>query len=124
MRRLANKYEHGIGVIGLISWAIIVVFALLLAIRVIPPYMQYYELKKIMSKMAENPELKTMSKGKIKQLFMNQVNVNSIQGVTPDRLIVENKNNQLVLAIDYEVRKPLIANIDAVYKFQQQAKVE
>jgi len=124
VRKLADKNMRGLSVIGLVTWAIIIVFAVLIAIRVIPPYMQNYQLKKIMEKLVENPELRTMNRGKIRQLFMNQVNVNSIKGVTEDKLVIENRNNQIILSIHYEVRKPLIANIDAVYKFKEQAKAE
>lgn len=118
------KSMRGITFLGMLVAVVILVLVVVLGINLVPPYIHHFAVKDAMESLAKDPEIKGMSKAKLRDLFLRKLQVNYITNVPADKLEVIKKDGKTALAINYEVRVHLIANMDAVIKFNEEALVE
>ncbi|MBI2790864.1 MAG: DUF4845 domain-containing protein [Gammaproteobacteria bacterium] len=123
MRAKTKKSMRGVTVINMLVVAIVIVFAVVIAINLIPPYLHNFAVKDAIEELAKNPDAKNMTKAKIKDLLSRKLQVNYIKDVSPDALVLEKKDGKTILTLKYEVRVHLIGNIDAVLMFNEEAVV-
>ncbi|MBS0286141.1 MAG: DUF4845 domain-containing protein [Proteobacteria bacterium] len=123
MKALMMKKMRGVTVINLMIAAIVIVFTIAIAVNLVPPYMHNYAIKDALNELAANPDITQMSKTKLRDLFVRKLQVNYITNVSPDALVIVKKEGATYLSMKYEVRVHLIANIDAVILFDEEAKV-
>ncbi|MBN9287096.1 MAG: hypothetical protein BGO43_11980 [Gammaproteobacteria bacterium 39-13] len=122
-----NKYMksmRGITVLGMLITVVLLVFVVVLGINLAPPYIHHFAVQDAMESLAKDPELKSMSKAKLRDMFLRKLQVNYITNIPADKLEVTKKDGKTALTLNYEVRVHLVANIDAVIKFNEEALVE
>jgi len=124
MRLNLKRNMRGVSVISLLIVAIVIVFAVTISVNLVPPYLQHYAVKGVLKDLATNPELAQMTKAKLRDLFIRKLQVNYITNVNPEALVIDKKADDTYLALKYEVRVHLISNIDAVFMFDDEVKVE
>jgi Tfp pilus assembly major pilin PilA len=121
------KKQAGMTLIGWVFVLGIIAFFATLAMRLIPMYQEYYGVLQIMDGM--KTELKNNKLGKNEALTMlyKRFDTGYIFSVKKDNIeISRGKNNVQVtkIVIDYEVRKPFIAQIDLIGHFHTEIDVE
>ncbi|MGD9591995.1 MAG: DUF4845 domain-containing protein [Candidatus Berkiella sp.] len=120
------KSKHnmrGVTVLNLLVAAIVIVFAVTLAVRLVPPYLNSFAVRDAIKEMAADPNLTTYSKAKMKDMFTRKLQVNYIGNISPDSLVLEKKDGVPYLKMKYEVRLHLIGNMVAVLLFDEEEKV-
>jgi len=109
---------------GMIALAIIGFF-LTVAFRVGPPYITNYTVQETIRALQNEPELSSMSPYDVRRAIerrfdVNQVNV--IQAVCRRKdepcLKIEKTKSEMTIDGNYEVRVPVMGNVDAVVKFE------
>ncbi len=123
MRTKSKHGMRGVTVLNLLVAAIIIIFGVTLAIRLVPPYLNSFAVRDAIKELAANPELPGYSKAKLKDMFTRKLQVNFISNVTPEALVLVKKGNEAYLTMKYEVRVHLIGNMDAVIMFNEEEKV-
>lgn len=119
------RKQRGVTLLGMLTAVIILVFVAVLIINLAPPYIHHFAVKDALKSLAEDPEIKNMSsKAKLRDTFLRKLQVNYVTNIPADKLEITKKDGKTFLTIDYEVRVPLIANIDAMIKFNDEAVVE
>lgn len=118
-----KKNQQGMTFSG---WLIIILFLgcfLTVFFKLLPIYIEDYEIKAAFDKVAHNPEIKDQMPEQIRDNFSKYLRVNSIDAISADKLVIQEKNNQRTLSLNYEVRKNLVANIDLVVFFDYQETI-
>lgn len=123
MRAKSKHSMQGVTVLNLLIAAIIIVFAVTIAIRLVPPYLNSFAVRDAIKEMALDPNLPTYTKAKMKDMFTRKLQVNYITNVAPETLVLTKKDNSSYLTMKYEVRVHLIGNMDAVLMFDEEEKV-
>lgn len=113
----------GMSVLGILFVAIVLVFAVLILMRLVPPYIDFSEVKDSVEILAKDSKAANMSKPQIREMFSRRLHVNNINNIDPSKLEIVNDKGKRILSITYETRVHVIANIDAVLTFQTQATV-
>jgi len=104
-----------IGFLLLLSAGLFVVY---IGMRLVPVYIQYYSVTAIMKELGEEPNSSNLSESQIRNNLSRRLSINSVYDVDArDFEIV--RSNGVNLILDYEVRKPLIGNVDAVMSFRR-----
>ncbi len=125
MRAASKKSMRGITVLNLLVIAIILVFAVVISMHLIPPYLHNFAIKDALEDLAQNPDLSTFTKAKVKDLLARKLQVNYISEISPEALVIDKKDGKVTsLGLKYETRVRLIGNIDAVVMFDERVKVE
>ncbi|HRE33000.1 MAG TPA: DUF4845 domain-containing protein, partial [Candidatus Berkiella sp.] len=103
--------------LGMLIAIVIVCFAVMLLIDVVPPYMQHSAIQEALKDIAKDPNTQQMSKAKLRDKLERRLQVESINYIQGDNLDVEKKDGKTYLSLKYERRIPVIANVDFVFKF-------
>lgn len=114
----------------LISWILIlgiIAFFATVAMRLIPMYQEYYSVLQVMDGMETELKNNKLTKGQVEQLLLKRFDTSYIFSVKLDDVeISRGKDNVYVtkIVIDYEVRKPFMAQIDLIGHFHTEVDVE
>ena len=111
----------------LISWIVILVFLLfqgVIAMNVLPVYMTDSTIKKMMSSLPTDANLRGMQPSQLKNLVAKRLSINSVYTVKPEHISVKKGRGAHLIVIEYEPRGKLIGNLDYIVSFRHEAKIE
>lgn len=110
------------GMSALLLLFVLVSFGLILTclFRLGPAYLDNFYIRDALRSLAkDHPEdLTEISKDTIRQELSEYYSMNNVRGDAAKALEVERKKDKTLIMVNYEVRVPLLANVDAVVKFE------
>jgi hypothetical protein len=109
--------QSGMTLIGFIVVLAVVGLFIYVGMKVIPMYTEYYGVRKTLKSMALEPGLNNASPDKLRALFFRRLYVNYSDSVEEKHLKVQRIEGGWNMHVSYEVRRPIIANLDVVGKF-------
>jgi len=112
-----QRQQRGLSMIGLLFWGIIIVFVALVAMKLIPAYVEYFEVKRILNELGREIGDKNMSNGDIRERFGKRAMIDNITAVTPADLVISRENGQTVVSVDYAFQSPLVGNLSLLADF-------
>lgn len=124
-----RKYQ-GITLIGMLLTMAIVIIAGVVAMRIVPVYIQYYEVKTSLQALDQIPSTEfstdpAANSGILKTKLLNQLYVNSIESITAEQIVIQpNGENKFKISVKYRVTKPLVANISLLFDFTAYQEVD
>ncbi|RDH84725.1 MAG: hypothetical protein DIZ80_04455 [endosymbiont of Galathealinum brachiosum] len=122
---MINKKQSGL---TMISWAIIIAFIAvqgIMALRIIPVYLNYQSLKTIMDSMAVDPTVKKMGAKKISKLFRKRLKINNLYDLADNKAAFKFKKiaKGYHLTAKYEERGPIWGNLKFVADFEYEVDI-
>ena len=112
-----KRAQKGITLVGFIMvLAVVGVFAYM-GMKVVPMYLEFFAVKDAANGVAKESGITEMDASKVEDLFFRRLDVSYADSVKRDNVKVVRKDAGYVMTIEYEVRKPLIANLDVVGRF-------
>ncbi|MFC0677587.1 DUF4845 domain-containing protein [Lysobacter korlensis] len=118
-----KRNQGGMTLIGFILvLAVVGVFAYM-GMKLIPMYSEFHTVKQSLKAVANEPGITTQDPARIKDLFFRRLYVSYSESVKPEHVKISRKDAGYLITVDYEVRKPLIANLDVVGRFQTEQEV-
>ncbi len=112
-----KRKQSGITLIGFVIILALVGVFIYIGMKLIPMYQEYYSVKQALSGMAEEPGIADNSPNKIADLFFRRLYVSYSENVKPSDVKIKRIDNGWQVDVNYEVRKPIIGNLDVVGKF-------
>lgn len=98
-------------------------FLLMLGIKLFPVYYKGITTQKIVKEIAIEMQGKKPNKKQLWQSIDKRININSVYGINKDHFVFERNKDSIDFGLDYEVRVPVIANLDAIAKFDQRQTI-
>ena len=125
MDKIKSK-QRGMAVTSWIIVISLVLFFALLGIKMVPTYLEYYSISKILDSVAQDRSLKNASNGHVRKIFMRRVDINNIYDFDEKNLKFRHgtgeSKGKTIMEVEYEVRKKMAGNVDIVMSFYK--KVE
>ncbi|UNK50393.1 DUF4845 domain-containing protein [Lysobacter sp. S4-A87] len=112
-----KRTQSGMTLIGFIIVLGVVGLFIYMGMKLIPMYSEYYSVKEALREMAKESSMSQQDPGRIKDAFFRRLYVSYSENVKPENLKIARKDAGYLMTVDYEVRRPLIANIDVVGHF-------
>ena len=112
-----KRMQRGMTMLGFLITLSVVILFLYCGMKIVPMYIEYYSVKKMLATIANNPEAASGSKEKIRDLFDRSLQIDYVKVIKPEMLKIDNTDAGYVLTVDYERRENLIANLDVVGVF-------
>ena len=112
-----KRTQRGITLIGFILVLAVVGIFVFVGMKVIPMYSEYYSVKSALKGLADEDGIANEDPAKIQDLFFRRLYISYSENVKPSNVTLERADGGWVMSVDYEVRKPLIGNLDVVGKF-------
>lgn len=118
-----KRTQSGITLVGFIIVLGVAGVFIYMGMKVIPMYTEYYAVKQSLEGIAKEPGVADETPARIKDMFFRRMNINYSENVKPADIKVVRKDAGYLITVDYEVRKPLIANLDVVGNFSTEKEL-
>ncbi len=116
------RRQDGLTLIGFFIVLTMVLFFAYAGMRVIPMYLEYHALGNALTKLEKDPAAKRMAPHKIKQSIQMSLWASyADNNIKDEHIRISKKSNGVNVRVKYEVRKPFLANIDIVGRFDRTA---
>jgi hypothetical protein len=109
--------QRGLTMFGFLFTAAVLVMVALLAMKLVPAYIEFFSVKKILSTMGQESDLKSKSNGEIRSDFARRASVGYVTVVKPEDLTVDRHGAVPVISADYAYRAKLVGNVSLVVDF-------
>jgi hypothetical protein len=103
--------------IGFLFVAVMLVAVAMLAMKLVPAYIEYFSVKKILATMGHQSDLRNMSNAEIRNDFARRASVGYVEVVKPQDISVDRRGGVPVVSADYTFRTKLVHNISLVIDF-------
>lgn len=115
MQRLNNK-QNGMSVFGISIVLVFVVLVIIIVLKLIPVYIENFTVASALTSL-EDSEV-SLDKAGIRNRLMKNFQINNIDVVKKEHITIKDiGHGKKQVTIEYEVRLPLMGNIDAVVQF-------
>ena len=118
-----KRTQGGMTLIGFIIVLAVAGVFIYTGMKVIPMYSEYYAVKQALAGLSEEPEITQKSPAQIQDLFFRRLYISYAENVKPANVKIARKDAGYLMTVDYEVRKPLFANLDVVGKFNTEQEL-
>ena len=112
-----KRTQGGMTLIGFVIVLGVIGFFAYIAMRLVPMYSEYYAVKQALKGLQQEPGIANRDPAKIQDLFFRRLYISYAENVKPEHVKIERVDGGWNMRVDYEVRKPLMANLDVVGKF-------
>lgn len=115
--------QDGISMVGMMMVLALIGLAALVAIRLVPVYLESFSVQKSVMSVVEEAKHKPHTPLQMRDLMMKRLNINNVTVVGKDDIVIRREGFFYMITVDYEVRTPFIKNIDFVVKFENHGEV-
>ncbi len=113
----SRRRQGGITLLGFIMIAAVVGFFVYIAIKLFPMYSEYYSVKSALKGLAAEPGIANTDPAKIQDLFFRRLYISYAENVKKEHVKITRQGDGWQMDVKYEIRRPLIANLDVVGNF-------
>ena len=115
--RPTQSQQRGLTMIGFLFVAVILVMIAMLAMKLVPAYIEFFSVKKILATMGQESDLKSKSNADIRSDFATRAGVGYVTVVKPEDISIDRSGGVPVISADYEFRTKLAGNVSLVVDF-------
>lgn len=120
MRSIRREQQSGMTLLSFIIVMAVVGFGLYITMKLFPMYNEYFSVTTALKGVASEPGVGSKSPGEIEDMFFRRLYISYSDNVKPEHVRIEQTGGGMVMHVNYEVRKPLVGNLDVVAKFSTQ----
>ena len=110
--------QRGITLMGLIFGSFLLVLVALLAMRLLPSYIEYFTIKKAVVSIGHEMAGREASVTDVRRAFENRSAIDDIRSVKSTDLEISREGNGYYIAASYRREIPLFANIGVYIDFE------
>jgi len=118
MKRQANGRQRGMSIIGMLLLLVVIGVVALIAMQVIPMYVQYYSIKSTIESVRKE-SVGDMSKEEIQRAIQKRFDIGYVTNVQAKDLNVRNDRSGKVLDLVYQDERKLIEGLYVVLKVKE-----
>ena len=115
-----RKYQHGIGLGGLLIGLVILIVLALFGFKIGPSYMEFFAIKKIVTAVAQEKQGATVAE--VRKAFDARSQIDDISSVKASDLEITKEGSDIVIAFAYRKEVPLFKNLGLYIDFAAQSK--
>lgn len=117
-RKLQTSHRQGgMTLMSFLVVLAVVGFAAYIGMKLFPMYQEYYSVRTAAKGLANEPGVGDMDPAKIESLFFKRLYINYSENVKAENVKIERMDNGWKMKVNYEVRRPLVGNLDVVGVF-------
>jgi len=112
--------QLGVSITMLIFSSVVLIFVLLLGMKTLPPYLEFFTAKKFISQIAQEQRGGTV--GDIRKAWQLKTAVEDVPSDRADDLEITKEGSEVVIAFAYRKEVPLFANVGVYLDFTATSK--
>ena len=111
-----NRKQGGMTLTSFLMVLAVVGFALYIGMKLFPMYQEFYAVKTSMKALANEPG--SSDPNKATEMFFKRMDMNYSDSVKRDNIKFDRIEGGVRMVVTYEVRRPLVGNLDIVGNFE------
>jgi len=112
-----QQQQRGLTMFSFLFFAVVFIAIAMLAMKLVPAYIEFFSVKKILATMGQEPDLKSKTNADIRNDFSKRASVGYVTVVKPEDINVERQAGVPVISVEYEFRTKLVGNVSLVVDF-------
>ncbi len=112
-----RRNQSGITLMSFLVVLVVVGFFLYIGMKLFPMYSEFYSVKSALKGMSTEG-LSGKDPAQIKDSFFKRMDISFSSNVKPEHVRVESSGGNTRIDVKYEVRVPVVANLDVVGRFE------
>ncbi len=116
---MKSNRRNGFTLLGFIFALIVTLFFVYIAMRLVPMYLEYHAVSQALNTIAAEPESSKLTPWRIRERIMRSLYVSYADNNVTKEHIRITKNKGVQVRVAYEVRKPMLGNIDIIGSFDK-----
>jgi hypothetical protein len=113
-----KKNQQGMTFFGVMFVGMVLIFGAILVMKLIPPYLEFWSVQKIISVMAKDSALPGMTVSEARVSFDRRAVIDNVKVISGADLEIAKDRGTTVVSADYSVTVPIAGNISALLEFQ------
>ena len=113
-----KRRQSGLTLIGFIIVLGVVGLFAYVGMKLFPMYSEFYSVKQALKGLAAEPGIAQKNPAQVKDLLFRRLYVSYAENVKANNVKIERDGTGYRIIVKYEVRRPLIANLDVVGNFE------
>lgn len=113
-----KKNQQGLTFLSVMFVGMVVVFGAILAMKLIPPYLEHMSVQKIIKTMAQDPGLSGMSVQEARNSFSRRAAIDYITVIDAKDLDIVKDHGETIVSVNYSVTVPIVGNLSALMEFE------
>ena len=117
--QMKMRKQKGLTLIGFVIVLSIGLFFAYVGMRLIPLYLEYHAVVSAMDRLHEDPGAAKLSPSRIRERIMRSLYVSYTSDNIQRHHIKIKKSNGVQVTVAYEVRRPMVGNVDVMVSFDR-----
>jgi hypothetical protein len=115
-----RKRQQGVSLMGLIIGAVILILVVLLAMKVLPPYLEFFTAKKFITQIAQEQRGGTVLD--IRRSWQLKTAIEDVKSINEKDLEITKEGGEVVISFSYRKDVPLFLNVGVYLDFAASSK--
>ncbi|MBC7988706.1 MAG: DUF4845 domain-containing protein [Luteimonas sp.] len=112
-----KRTQSGITLIGFVVVLAVVGLFAYVGMKLFPMYSEFFAVKSALKGLANEPGIGSQDPVRIRSLFFRRLYISYAENVKEEDVKLQRTDDGWRMEVNYEVRKPIISNLDVVGKF-------
>ena len=112
-----RQKQKGMTLLGFVIVLSVVGFAAYILMKLFPMYSEYYSVRQALKGLSQEPGIATQDPARIQDLFFRRLYISYSENVKKEHVKLRRIDNGWQMDVNYEIRRPLVGNLDVVGKF-------
>lgn len=117
-----NK-QKGLTGVSIIVLLVFFAFFAVALLKVMPIYFDSFKVGDVVSALKDERGLGEKPNSQIVKMILKRLDVNMVSDVTKEHIFIEKVKNEVLIDVEYEVRKPMFGNLDVILSFKKSVEV-
>ena len=112
------KRQRGVTFIGMIFIAGLIIIGAILALKLVPAYIEYATVVQHLREIARSPDARGASPREIQMMFSKRAQIDDIKAINANDIEVTRDGDSVVLSASYQTKVTLFGNLSACIDFE------
>ena len=115
--------QRGMTPIGWILVFLLIAFFTLIALKLVPIYLDSFTIGSVISDMRQEPGIAAKTPREVVAMIEKRLDINMVEGITADDIFVEKRGDTMTISAEYEIREKMLGNVDVIVSFDKSVEV-
>lgn len=115
--------QRGMTPIGWILVFLLIAFFTLVALKLVPIYLDSFTIGSVISDMRQEPGIGAKTPREVVAMIEKRLDINMVEGITADDIFVEKIGDTMTISAEYEIREKMVGNVDVIVSFSKSVEV-
>lgn len=117
------RRQKGMTGIGWLIVLALIAFFVLLALRIVPAYLEYYKVVSALDSLEKETGWSEVTPREIRDLIERRFDISYVYSIMPREVSIKPVGAYYLVTANYESREHIFGNIDVVMSFNKQVRV-